>query len=104
MLAATRDEYLGGIGGEAHIRTVLCHHAAAPGQVAKVRMSQLVHGKSAQTVTADLDLGLREATPLWQQAMADAFQFEFESSTTAAEVGVTMFVAVPPEVSKLEGA
>ena len=103
MLARTRDEYLGGVGGEAHLRTVIAHHPAATGQSAIVRMNQLVHGMPVQTATTNMPLTYREATPLWQQAMADAFQFEFESSTTASEVAITMFVAVT-EPSKLEGA
>lgn len=104
MLVRTRDEYLGGVGGEATVRTVLAHHPASPGQTALVRMRQLVHGADPQTATTQLALDRREATPLWQQALADAFQFEFESSSTSAEVGLTMFAAVPPEPSKLEGA
>jgi len=102
MLVRTRDEYLGGIGGESHIRSALVHHPASPGVTASVRMNQLAHGQDVQTVTATLALDRREASPLWQQAMADAFQFEFECSTTAAEVGVTLFSTID-EPSKMEG-
>jgi len=103
MLVRTRDEYLGGIGGESTIRTVLIHHPAAPGESATIRMVQLVHGYVPESASTIIPLTYREATPGWQQAKADAFQFEFESSSTSAEVGVTLFVAVN-EPSKLEGA
>lgn len=97
-----RDEYLAGLGGETHVRSVLVHHPAAAGQTADITMIQLVHGQSPTPTKVTIPLDYREATPTFGQAMADALQFGFESSTTTAEVGVTMFVPLF-QSSALEG-
>lgn len=102
MLAQTRDEYLAGIGAEAHIKSLLVHHIATAGAEGIVRMIQHVHGQPDTPDTTTIPLDRREATPTFDQAMADAFQFEFEQSTANAEVGLTLFVPVF-ETSELEG-
>lgn len=102
MRVTGRDEYLAGIGGESHVRSVLVHHPAAPGQSATVTMIQLVHGQAPAPATVTIPLDYREATPTFGQAMADALQFQFEATSTTAEVGVTMFVPIFQE-SALEG-
>lgn len=102
MRVLGRDEYLAGIGGEAHVRSVLVHHPAAVGQTAVVTMVQLVHGQAPSSSATTIPLDFREATPTFSQAMADALQFGFEATSTTAEIGLTMFVPLFQE-SALEG-
>ena len=102
MVMLTRDEYLAGIGGESMMRSLLVHHPAAAGQRASIKSVQHVHGQTDVTAETDIPLDFREATPTFGQAYADAFQFGFESSTTTAEVGITLFAPLSTP-SALEG-
>lgn len=81
------DLYLNGIGGEATVRREYVHHSAgAMGQLATLREIMQAEGEDATVVTETFDVSRREATGVYLEGLADAFQFGIEMSGAATKV------------------
>jgi hypothetical protein len=85
----TGDLYLNGIGGEATFRRGWLHHSAgASNQTATASQTMLAEGEDALTLTETVDVSRREATGVYQEGIADAFQFGVQMANPSQRVRI----------------